>query len=119
MVGFRKAIRGDRKMAKPVADRVVRWLLPAAIIVLPVAAWAQDGKQPGEDITVVGKKEKPEKKVCKRSTETGSIIPRMVCKDEGEWERIRERSVAAVEEVQQNQEALRHSREIYGDTPPR
>jgi len=69
------------------------WLGAAALQAVPVA-------NPPSDVTVTGK---AKKKICERSSTLGSIIPVRVCKTPEEWEEIRERALAAVQQMQQDQ----------------
>ena len=43
------------------------------------------------------------KKVCRRSTDTGSIIPSRTCKTQREWDEIAERSQALLGQMQNDQ----------------
>lgn len=84
------------------------WLAMMAAAAAQVTAPGTEAPRPG-DITVTGK---PVKKVCERISTLGSIIPTRVCKTPEEWEAIRERALAAVQDMQntqmQRQNAERH-----------
>jgi hypothetical protein len=68
------------------------------------SAHAEAGQQPQsataapqEEIVVKGEVPDADKRVCKSSVSTGSIMPKKVCKTKGEWEEIRERSLIALD----------------------
>ena len=44
------------------------------------------------------------KKVCKTQTATGSIMPARTCKTKAEWEQIRQRSLAQLEQLKRDQD---------------
>lgn len=54
-----------------------------------------------ESITVKGKQNPRDKRVCKRAVTTGSIMPKVTCKTFGEWELERERQLAQREQLLQ------------------
>ena len=71
-------------------------------------------EQPGdrdEDIVVTGDKPNPDKKVCKRSVATGSIMPKVTCRTVSEWEEQTERSVALMERFKADQQSRQHVKE--------
>ena len=53
------------------------------------------------EVIVTGKQQEPrkDKKVCKRSTATGSIMPKVTCRMESEWNLQRERDLVALEKL--------------------
>ena len=51
------------------------------------------------DIVVEGIVRDDQRRVCKQTTATGSIIPTRTCKTKAEWEQIRERSLAQLERL--------------------
>lgn len=56
------------------------------------------------EVIVQGKIRDDMKKVCKTQTATGSIMPARTCKTKGEWEQIRQRSLAQLEQVKRDQD---------------
>jgi hypothetical protein len=64
--------------------------------------------EPGQDVTVLGKKDKT---ICKTSTETGSILPKRVCRPASEWESARQRSLEQLERIEKEMETERWIRE--------
>lgn len=80
----------------------------AAILYGPVA-YAQ--RQPSSpDIVVEGKVRDDQKRVCKQITATGSILPVRTCKTKSEWEEIRERSLAQVDQIERDRTQERFTR---------
>ena len=51
------------------------------------------------DIVVEGIVRDDQRRVCKQTTATGSIIPTRTCKTKAEWEQIRERGLAQLERL--------------------
>ena len=51
------------------------------------------------DIVVEGIVRDDQRRVCKHTTATGSIIPTRTCKTKAEWEQIRERGLAQLERL--------------------
>ena len=68
-----------------------------------------------EDIEVVRERARKNKRVCKSSVATGSIMPTRVCRTVGEWEAIRERSMTALENMRREQTARRLAQEEAGN----
>ena len=72
---------------------------------LAVLALAQAAQ--GPDVVVDG--QRPDsKRVCKTSIPTGSIMPSRICRTKAEWDALQQRSIAAMEQVQQHFELQRH-----------
>ena len=88
------------------------WLvLVSAFVAVPAThAAAQAGAQSPE-VIVEGKLRDDQKRVCKSSTATGSIMPTRTCKTKGEWEQIRQRSLAQLEQVKAEQDRERFLQE--------
>ena len=76
---------------------------------LPGAGTVSAEPQDQDEIVVKGEteKEKKKKRVCRRSTPTGSIMPKTTCHTVEQWEEITAKSVAAVEKFQQEQRTRR------------
>ena len=70
-----------------------------------------------ESITVTGKLPDGQKRVCQRSTQTGSILVTRVCKTKQEWEDLRVRSVAALNRVREQEETDAHTRAMMRMPP--
>ena len=67
--------------------------------------------QPGSpDIVVEGIVRDDQRRVCKQSTATGSIIPSRTCKTKAEWEQIRARGLAQLEQLKRDRDQERHTR---------
>ena len=64
----------------------------------------------GQEIVVEGELPDAKKRVCKSSVATGSIMSKRVCRTKGEWEEIRERSIAAAERMKAEARAREHVR---------
>ena len=67
------------------------------------------------DVIVEGQVPEAKKRVCKQTTSTGSIIPTRTCKTKAEWEEIRERSIALLEQLKDQQEREQYLRELLGN----
>jgi len=67
----------------------------------PQAADSQD-KNP---IVVTGEKPTRDKKVCKRETTTGSIMPKNTCRTVAEWDEMTQQSLVAKEKWDQERRA--------------
>jgi hypothetical protein len=61
-----------------------------------------------EEVIVRGKIPDPDKKVCKTEPSTGSIIPRRVCRPKWQWELMRQRAIAALEQLDRERRARQH-----------
>lgn len=80
---------------------------------LPAAAQTAPRAQQSEDLTVTGrKKDDATRRICKREASTGSIMRRSTCRTAADWERVRERSVVAMELAQEEEDTHRHVREL-------
>ena len=89
------------------------WLAVVSAFVATIPATqvaAQSGAQSPE-VIVEGKLRDDQKRVCKSSTATGSIMPTRTCKTKGEWEQIRQRSLAQLEQVKAEQDRERFLQE--------
>ncbi|MES2988640.1 MAG: hypothetical protein V4808_12105 [Pseudomonadota bacterium] len=76
-------------------------------------AAAQDGA-----IVVEGLQKARNKRVCKRSTSTGSIMTKVTCKTAGEWEIERDRQIAQAERLRMAGIMDSENRRIRFDEPP-
>lgn len=75
------------------------------------AAAAQKSAAPRPpDVIVEGRISEAQKRVCKQTTVTGSILPVRTCKTKAEWEQIRERSMAQKEQLFRDREQERFTR---------
>ncbi|RYY44437.1 MAG: hypothetical protein EOP59_06185 [Sphingomonadales bacterium] len=88
---------------------------------LAIAAPAhQDAAAAAQDkIIVTGEKKKdPNKRVCKRSVPTGSLMPKVTCRTAGEWEFEAEKNAnlqVRLKRDQEGREAMIRARdEAYG-----
>ena len=84
---------------------------PSESQVVPQVAWTEQPGSQDEDIVVTGDKPNPDKKVCKRSVATGSIMPKVTCRTVSEWEEQTERSVAMMERFKADQQSRQHVKE--------
>jgi len=74
------------------ADKVLDILIALSMIGAPAQdAAAQDR------ITVTAEKKKADRRVCKRTVTTGSVMPKVTCRTAAEWEAEREKSLASME----------------------
>lgn len=90
------------------------WLtvVSAFVAALPVThAAAQTPTVQTPDVVVEGKIQDDQKKVCKTQTSTGSIMPTRTCKTKAEWETIRQRSLAQLDQVRKEQDRERFLQE--------
>ena len=81
-------------------------LVPAFVAAVPahhLAAQATTAVETPE-VIVQGQIRDDMKKVCKTQTATGSIMPTRTCKTKGEWEQIRQRSLAQLEQLKKDQD---------------
>ena len=78
---------------------------PAAIPEAPPPATAAEKQK---DVVVTGERPKSQKRVCKRSVATGSIMPTVTCRTVAEWEEVRERSVANLERMKNDQKTRQY-----------
>ena len=62
----------------------------------------------GPEVVVDGQRPDSQKRVCKTSVATGSIMPSRTCRTKAEWEAIQQRSIAAMEQVRDHHELQRH-----------
>ena len=94
----------------------MRFSLVSFALIVVAAPWipakAQSGQTSSPEIVVEGKRPDENKRVCRSAVSTGSIMPTKTCKTKGEWEEIRQRSIMAMEQVQQAQEDQRHTQEL-------
>lgn len=80
-------------------------LIAAILATAPAGAQTTQPQSADQDIVVEGEKqswdpaEEKKKKVCKRSTATGSIMPKVTCRTKGEWDQLAERSLTEVERI--------------------
>lgn len=103
---------------------MIRLTIAIALAALPLPALAQAGEaaaapsteadtppgEPapeGEDIVVKGKK------ICERRVETGSIVPRRVCRTPEEVAAEQERGQRTLDRLRNEQNTERHTRESY------
>ena len=90
------------------------WLavVSAFVATLPAAhVAAQTPAVQTPDVVVEGKLRDDQKKVCKTQTATGSIMPTRTCKTKAEWETIRQRSLAQLDEIRKEQDRERFLQE--------
>lgn len=59
---------------------------------------------PNPDVVVEGTIPHRDKRVCKQTTATGSIIPSRTCKTKAEWEQMRQRGIALLERLKADRE---------------
>ena len=83
-----------------------------AIAAPAIPTHAQSAQTPSPEIVVEGKRADQNKRVCRSAVSTGSIMPTKTCRTKGEWEEIRQRSIIAMEQVQQAQEDQRLTQEL-------
>lgn len=72
------------------------------------------------DVIVEGKIPESQRLVCKQTIATGSIIPTRTCKTKADWERIRDRNIAQLDQLERDQVQQRFtntSRENCADQP--
>ena len=84
-------------------------LVSASVVFVPahsLAAQTPTGVETPE-VVVEGKLRDDLKRVCKTQTATGSIMPTRTCKTKGEWEQIRQRSLAQLEQLKKDQDTDR------------
>jgi hypothetical protein len=87
-----------------------RWLAVVSISVATIPgthAAAQTPTVQTPEVVVEGKLRDDLKKVCKTQVTTGSIMPTRTCKSKGEWEQIRQRSLAQLEQIKKDQDTQR------------
>ena len=60
------------------------------------------------DVIVEGRIPDAQKRVCKQATTTGSIIPTRTCRTKAEWEEVRARSIAALDQIRKDQDRHRY-----------
>lgn len=96
--------------------RLLTSLAAFAIAAPFVPAFAQSGQTSPPEIVVQGKRADENKRVCRSAVSTGSIMPTKTCRTKAEWEEIRQRSIIAMEQAQQAQEAQRHTQALRGGT---
>ncbi|HUE78663.1 MAG TPA: hypothetical protein VMN38_03435 [Sphingomicrobium sp.] len=78
----------------------------------PTAPVPPSAAKEGSAITVVGKQDPKNKRVCKSPVATGSIMPKRTCRTVGEWEAITARSVAALDRMKREEEDRRMVEEL-------
>jgi hypothetical protein len=71
---------------------------------------------PEEQVTVTGKQDKTQKVVCRRSVDTGSVIPKQVCRSAADWEAQTQRALVLKENMIQQSDAEEHVREVREGT---
>jgi hypothetical protein len=64
------------------------------------------------DIVVEGIVRDDQRRVCKQTTATGSIIPTRTCKTKAEWEQIRERNLAQADQLKRDADRYRHTQAL-------
>ena len=76
---------------------------------LTATADAQPRSTPqSPEVIVEGRIPDSQKRVCKQATTTGSIIPTRTCKTKAEWEEVRARSIAALDQIRKDQDRQRY-----------
>ena len=68
-----------------------------------------------EEVVVRGQIPEPDKKVCKTEPSTGSIIPKRVCRPKWQWELMRQRAIAALEQLDRERRARQHVQDMRGN----
>ncbi len=103
--------------------KVLTALAVAAAVPISFAqgAAAQTSPAPagtGQDgIVVKGKKPAKDKRVCKRSTPTGSVIPVTVCRTAGDWDAETEKGLVLREQLAKDRRARQFTAESQGNRP--
>ena len=90
-----------------------RWRgrLVIALAACGSAAAAQTAP-PAPEVVVEGQRLPQNKRVCKTGTTTGSIVPSRTCRTAAEWEAIRARGLALLEQLRNDQDLEQHLREM-------
>ena len=68
-----------------------------------------------EEVVVRGQIPEPDKKVCKTEPSTGSIIPKRACRPKWQWELMRQRAIAALEQLDRKRRARQHVQDMRGN----
>ena len=99
-------------------NRDLALALPAtlAFLAFPAVAHAAHGPD-SPDIVVEGRVREDLKRVCKQTTATGSIIPLRTCKTKSEWEEIRQRSIALLNQWERDRVQDRFTRTSIENCP--
>ena len=78
----------------------------------PSLAHAQTMMAPqSPDVIVQGTIPDRDKRVCKQTTATGSIIPSKTCKTKSEWDRIYNRQISQLDQLKRDMDRDRHTRQ--------
>ena len=107
----------DIRHADFALGRALAVVLPITLALHPLPASAQARQDSSPDIVVEGKGRDDLKRVCKQTTATGSIIPTRTCKTRSEWEEIRERSIAQIEQLERDQVQARFTQTSKENCP--
>jgi hypothetical protein len=94
---------------------LLRILFAGVLVMIGTASPAQKTSPPSADsdpIVVTGKTAKENKRVCKSSVATGSILPQKICKKQSEWDEQRERDLLAMERIVADQETRQQVQEL-------
>jgi hypothetical protein len=65
---------------------------------------------PDQGVVVTGELPDAQKRVCKSSAPTGSIIERRVCRTKAQWEELRRQSLAGLAKMRERAEAEEQAR---------
>ncbi|RYD54270.1 MAG: hypothetical protein EOP60_08060 [Sphingomonadales bacterium] len=79
---------------------------------------AQAAPAAQDTVIVQGQQKARNKRVCRRSVSTGSIMTKSICKTAGEWEIERDRQIAQAERLRMSSMMDNEARRISTDEPP-
>jgi hypothetical protein len=82
------------------------------VVQAPAPGEEEGAEEPGNDVTVTGQRDPRDRRVCRDSIATGSIMRRRTCRTVGEWEEIRERSLRYIEAVEADRRTRRHIQDM-------
>jgi hypothetical protein len=86
-------------------------LLSVALSVTAISPAGQDAaKAQDPGIVVQGEKEKKaNKRTCKRSVPTGSVVPKITCRTVAEWQADAEKAQSAIEAIKNDRRTRDHT----------
>lgn len=63
------------------------------------------------DVVIEGVIRDDQRRVCKQTTATGSIIPARVCRTKADWDRIYNRQISQLNQLKRDMDRDRHTRQ--------
>ena len=82
------------------------------VVQAPAPGEEEGEEEPGNEVTVTGQRDPRDRRVCRESVATGSIMRRRTCRTVREWEEIRERSLRYLEAMNADRRTRQHVQDM-------